>query len=213
MVSSIRRFRNLEIRLRSLNQCGRIDVLIIKTVKPPKKAKFNLLPGSNTGQLNNEIPAVTNNILCVISFMDVVSSVRFSPLTDWVVEGTRGTIQQRSSSALSAGGPCEQFWHGQGRAGMSTLWWAGMCKGVHYLMLSTKHFLCRPRRRHPLTCPEGWFWRGSRDFRHARTTPVSVSWMYYPYKDWTWSNKNLPRKYIMKSSHSQRHWEFYIRSE
>ena len=28
-----------------------------------------------------------------------VSSVQFSPLTDWVVEGTRGTLQQRSSSS------------------------------------------------------------------------------------------------------------------
>ena len=27
---------------------------------------------------------------------------------------TRGTIHQRSSSSLSAGGPCEQFWYGQG---------------------------------------------------------------------------------------------------
>ena len=28
------------------------------------------------------------------------SSVQFSPLTDWVVRGTRGTVQQRSSSSL-----------------------------------------------------------------------------------------------------------------
>ena len=40
--------------------------------------------------------------------MTTISSVQFSPLTEWVVEGKWGTIQQIS------GGPCEQLWHGQG---------------------------------------------------------------------------------------------------
>ena len=50
-----------------------------------------------------------------------VSSVQFSP---WPIgssegSGTWGTIQQRSTSSpfiffFFAGGPCEQFWHGQG---------------------------------------------------------------------------------------------------
>ena len=42
-------------------------------------------------------------------------SVKINLVTDWVVWGTRGTTQQRSSSIFfSAGDPCEQFWHGHG---------------------------------------------------------------------------------------------------
>ena len=37
-------------------------------------------------------------------------------MTDWVVEVTCGTIQQRSSSTFPAGCSCKQFWHGQERS-------------------------------------------------------------------------------------------------
>ena len=44
--------------------------------------------------------------------------VRFSPLTDRVVGGGGGGHEGRFNRdllpVLSAGGPCEQFWHGQG---------------------------------------------------------------------------------------------------
>ena len=45
------------------------------------------------------------------------SSVQFSPLTYWVVGGVRGHDGRFSRYPLpvfSAGGPFEQFWHGQG---------------------------------------------------------------------------------------------------
>ena len=63
-----------------------------------------------------------------------VSWVWFSPLTNFVTGGTSGMIQQRCSSRLSAGGPCEQLWHGKG---------CPLFDVVH------------PASR----CPEGWFWR------------------------------------------------------
>ena len=43
----------------------------------------------------------------------IISSVQFRPLADWVIRGTWGTIQQGSLPVFSAGGPYEQFWHGQ----------------------------------------------------------------------------------------------------
>ena len=55
---------------------------------------------------------------CSVQFSSVQhSSVQFSPLTDWVVGGGGGHEGRFSRYLLpdfSAGGPCEQFWHGQG---------------------------------------------------------------------------------------------------
>ena len=59
----------------------------------------------------------------------------FSPSTDWVVGGTRGTIQQRSSSSLFCG---RLSWAVLAWTGRSTLW-----------RLPIQHLLCRPRRRPP----------------------------------------------------------------
>ena len=46
------------------------------------------------------------------------SSVQFSPLTDWVIGGGEGELEGRISGdplpVFSAGGPFEQFQHGQG---------------------------------------------------------------------------------------------------
>ena len=39
--------------------------------------------------------------------------VQFSPLTDRVVRGHKGQFSRDPFSVFSAGGPCEQFWHGQ----------------------------------------------------------------------------------------------------
>ena len=48
-----------------------------------------------------------------------VSSVQFSPLTDWVVGGTRGAIQQRFSSSLFCR---RRLWVVLAAARMSNLW-------------------------------------------------------------------------------------------
>ena len=52
-----------------------------------------------------------------------ISSVQFSPFTEWVVGGTWGTIQQRSSSGL--------FWR---RPLWTVLAWVGMCQRVCLLI-------------------------------------------------------------------------------
>ena len=65
-------------------------------------------------------------------------SVQFSPLTDWVVVGTWGTIQQRSSSSLFCRRPLWAFWHWQG---------CPLFDVVH------PTFACRPRRRPPSKVP------------------------------------------------------------
>ena len=63
----------------------------------------------------------------------IISSIQFSPVTDWVVGGIWGTIQQRSCSCLFYRKP---LW--------AVLAWA---RDVHSSMVSIQHFLCRPRRR------------------------------------------------------------------
>ena len=71
-------------------------------------------------------------------------SVEFSPSADWVIGGCggggglEGRFSRYPLPVFSAGDPGEQFWHGQ---------------GVHSLMLSIMHFLCRPRRRPPSKVP------------------------------------------------------------
>ena len=88
--------------------------------------------------------------------------VQFSPLPDWSIGGTWGTIQQRSSSSLFCRRPS---WAVLARAGMSTLW---CCPSS---ISSADYSVAHPPRR-----PEGWFWRGCRGTWHARTIQVSVSW-------------------------------------
>ena len=88
-------------------------------------------------------------------------SVQFSPLTGWVVGGTWGTIQQRSSSCLFYGRPLWVLpW-----AGKSTFW---CCSSS---ISSADHGLAHPPR-----CPDGWLWKLCRSLWHARTMQVSVSW-------------------------------------
>ena len=74
------------------------------------------------------------------------SSVQFSSLTDWVVGGTKGSIQQRSSSSLL----CRRrpLWAVLAEAGMFTLW---CCPST---ISSADHSVAHPPR-----CPEEWFWR------------------------------------------------------
>ena len=90
------------------------------------------------------------------------NSVQFSPLTDWVVGGTWGTIQQKTSSSLFCRRP---LWAILAWTGMSTRW---CCPSSIY---SADHGVASPSR-----CPEGWFWRGCRGVWHVRTMQVSVSW-------------------------------------
>ena len=54
---------------------------------------------------------------------------------------------------------------------------SGTGRDVHSLLLSIQHFLCRPRRRPPSRCLEGWLlWRNCRGVWRAKTIQVSVSW-------------------------------------
>ena len=81
---------------------------------------------------------------------------------------------------FSAGGPCEQLWHGQG--GMSTPW---CCPSS---IFSADHGIAHPPR-----CPGGCFWRGCRGMWHAWTMQVSISWQLpeevpvYPQGSWSCS--------------------------
>ena len=81
------------------------------------------------------------------------TSLKFSPTTDWIVGGIRGTIQQRSSNSLFCRRPLRAFlpW-----AGVSTLW---CCPSS---ISSADHGVAYPAR-----CPEGWFWRGCCGVWHA----------------------------------------------
>ena len=74
------------------------------------------------------------------------SSVQFTPLTDWVVGGTWGTIQQRSSSSLFCRRPSPAVlaW-----AGMSTFW---CCPSS----ISSADHGVAPNSK----CLEEWVWRG-----------------------------------------------------
>ena len=90
------------------------------------------------------------------------SSVQFSPSTDWVVRGTWGTIQQRSSSSLFCRG-----------SPWAVLAWAGMLalRCCPSIISFAVHSLAHPPR-----CLKGWFWRGCHGVWRARTMQASVSW-------------------------------------
>ena len=72
-------------------------------------------------------------------WFDQFSSVQFSPLTDWIVRGTWGTIQQRS------------FF--QSLLYEALVNSSGMGRDGHSLMVSSRHFLCGSRRRPPSKAP------------------------------------------------------------
>ena len=74
------------------------------------------------------------------------SSVHFNPLTDWVIRGTWGMIQQISSSSLFCRRP---LWADLAWAGISTLW------HCPHSISSADHGITHPQR-----CPDGCFWRG-----------------------------------------------------
>ena len=99
-----------------------------------------------------------------------------------------GWFRRDPLPVFSAGGPCEQFWHGQGcplfhvvhptfPLPTMMLWavlaWAGIstlscCPSS---ISSDNHDIA-----HPLRSPEGWFWRGCHGVWHAHTMQVSISW-------------------------------------
>ena len=85
------------------------------------------------------------------------TTVQVSLLTNWLLGGGH---EGYPLSVFSAGGPCEQFWHGRG---MSTL-----CRCSSSIS-SADHGVAHPPR-----CPEGWFWRGCHGVGHARTMQASV---------------------------------------
>ena len=91
------------------------------------------------------------------------SSVQFSPLTDWVIGGTWGTIQQRSSFNLFFRRPL-----------CAVLKSADM---FHFLMFSPSSISSADRGiTHPRRWAEGRFWRGCHGVWHAWTMQVSISW-------------------------------------
>ena len=67
--------------------------------------------------------------------MPSLRSLQFSPLTGWVLGGTQGMIQQRSSSSLLL------------REDIVSS--SGVGRDVHFLTLCSQCFLCRPRLRPP----------------------------------------------------------------
>ena len=91
-------------------------------------------------------------------------TVQFSPLTDWVVGGTWGTIRQRSFYTF--------FFLQEALLNSS-----GTGRDVHSLMLSIQHFLCQPQ------CPERWFWRGCRGMMQP------ARWSHR--KDWNNAHVNM----------------------
>ena len=50
----------------------------------------------------------------VVSRQGISRRNYFSPLTDWVVGGHEGQFSRDLHPVFPAGGPCEQFWYGQG---------------------------------------------------------------------------------------------------
>ena len=96
--------------------------------------------------LNNETYSWHINMTkgCIVTLhLALIDSVRFSLLTDWVVVGTWGMIQQRSHSTLFCRKP---LWAVLPQAGMVTLW---CCPSS---IFSADHGITHPPR-----CLEGWF--------------------------------------------------------
>ena len=88
-------------------------------------------------------------------------SVQSSPLTEWVIWGTWGAIQRRSSS--------------KGFQREAIMCGSGKDSHVHSFTLpsisSANHGIS-----HPPGCYEGWFWRGCCGVWHTKTKWISVSW-------------------------------------
>ena len=83
------------------------------------------------------------------------SSVQLNPVTDEVVRGTWGTIQQKiffPSFLQEAPVNC-----------------SGMSRDVHSLMWSSKHFLCQPQCPPPSKVPWRWSQTGCHDMWLAWT--------------------------------------------
>ena len=101
------------------------------------------------------------------------TSVQFTPLNDWVAEGTWRTIQGKKTPnflpVFSARGRHEQFRHGQGRP--------------LFVVVQT----ASPLPAAMLPALQGWFWRGCRGVWHVRTMRVSVSWQLPEAVPWTQS--------------------------
>ena len=69
--------------------------------------------------------------------------------------GHEGRFSRDLLPVFSAGGPCEQFWHGQG---------CPVFDVVSSSISSVDHGVA-----HPPECPEGWLLRGRHGVWHART--------------------------------------------
>ena len=109
--------------------------------------------GCSTDTLSNYVLEPAMCVIQINPFQD--SSGQFSPLTDWIVGGTWGIIQQRSSSSLFSRRP---LWAVLAWLGMSTFW---CCPSS---ISSADHSFTHPPR-----CPNGWFWRGCCGVWHAES--------------------------------------------
>ena len=63
---------------------------------------------SSVSDFDSQVPLQRS--LCTATTLYIF---QFSPLTDWVIRGHMGQFSRDPFSVFSAGGPCEQFWHGQ----------------------------------------------------------------------------------------------------
>ena len=132
--------------------------------------------------------------------------VEFSPLTDWAVGGTRGTIHKRSFSSLLCRRPlCAILaW-----AGMSTLWCCQSC------ITSADHGVAHSPR-----CPEGWFWRDCRGVqwdkvaymrckkkqtKHSKNICAWIAGETQCFKGWLWECKGVKPTAAIGAAESQKH--------
>ena len=77
----------------------------------------------------------------------------------------------------SAGGPCEQFWHGQE---------CSLFDDCPSRISSADHGVAHPSR-----CPEGWFWKGCRGVCHARTMQEPCHISIFHQNDATWEGNDI----------------------
>ena len=105
-------------------------------------------------------------------------SVQFSPLTDWVVGRLRNEerLSKDPLPVLSAGGPCEQFWHGPGCPLFD------IDHGFHFSFLFEKVFCFRENRykSRVWVSHAGWEkvysrWKGQRQKKHQVAIPSTCS--------------------------------------
>ena len=75
-----------------------LDVLVFMRVSTMSAPSTNPSPQNTVVCVLKCVNGITVQYICIFFCTFQFSSDQFKPLTEWVVEGTRRTIQQRSSS-------------------------------------------------------------------------------------------------------------------